>query len=59
MVQWGEKINMNDFNETILNEYKDKLISILLDDKRQNDERELMMLWARKPRVGNQWQNSG
>ena len=47
MVQWGEKINMNDFNETILNEYKDKLISILLDDKRQNEERELMMLWAR------------
>lgn len=59
MVQWGEKINMNDFNETILNEYKDKLISILLDDKRQNEERELMMLWARNNKswqsVAEQW----
>jgi tetratricopeptide (TPR) repeat protein len=47
VVQWGEKTNMQDFDEKVLDEYADKLISILLDTERQNKERKLMQDWAR------------
>lgn len=47
VVQWGEKIDMKDFNEKVLDEYADRLISILLDTKRQEKERNQMMEWAR------------
>jgi tetratricopeptide (TPR) repeat protein len=59
MVQWGEKINMDDFNDEILEQYKQKLISILLDSERQDKERAQMMEWARKNKswasVAEQW----
>jgi len=59
MVQWGEKIPMDDFNDQVLADYRDKLISILLDSDRQDKERDLMMQWARENKswlaVAEQW----
>lgn len=58
-VQFGEKMDMSDFDDKVLEEYKMKLIDILLDENRQNQERQLMMLWARETKswesVAKQW----
>ncbi len=48
VIQWGEKIDMQDFNEEVLDEYADRLIDILNDAERQNKERQPMMDWARR-----------
>lgn len=50
VVQWGEKIDMSDFDDTTLKEYEDKLVSILLDSERQNKERKQMMADTRNKR---------
>jgi glycosyltransferase involved in cell wall biosynthesis len=49
-VAWGEKIDATDFSQQTLQTYKDKLIQILLDTKRQDKERKDMMQWARTNR---------
>lgn len=50
IVQWGEKINMDDFSEEVMKEYEDRLVSILLDSDRQSRERDAMMKHTRETR---------
>ena len=55
VIQWGEKIDMQDFNEEVLDEYADKLIAILLDTARQDKERRQMM---ESTRLNKSWRST-
>lgn len=48
MVQFGEKLEMGDFDEEALKRYEDTLVDVLLDKDRQAAEREQMQQWARE-----------
>jgi len=47
-VQFGEKIEWNKWEDYPLDEYKEKLIAMILDPKRQESIRKDMVPWARK-----------
>ena len=60
-VQFGVKVHGDIYDPKVLNEYKEELIALMKDEKRQKEIREKMVPWAKEmfpwSKVAQQWSN--